>query len=459
MLKSSYLYYIGCPMKRLLIILLLLPALMQAQGIITTIAGNGSDLSSGDGGPATAAGINPTECTFDKSGNLYFAECDSTIRKVNSAGIITTIAGVNSTGYNGDGIPATAAKLNSPSAIVVDDVGNIFFNDTRNYRVRKIDAATGIITTVVGNGILGTPVYGGPATATDFYCYGICVDKFGNLYLRVHMGVAKVDVSGMITLLTANNTHGYYAPYFSPVPAPAASIFPGSGICIDASGNIYLSYNFLPFGYSTSVAGIVRIDMSGMVSQFAGNGYEGYSGDGGQATNARIGGGSHLTIDHAGNLFFIDEYAIRMVNPSGVICTVAGNDPYGPIGEGGPATAAGLNPSGVTSDTSGNIYIADRGHNRIRKVTQPECGYVHIPDISAIGKLKEVTIYPNPAASELTISATEKMTTISITNLLGQAVYTHEYNTQQLQVDVAELPKGIYLIRINGTDVRKFLKE
>jgi len=139
---------------------------INTAGIISTIAGNGTSTSSGDGGQATAAGIATTGITFDASGNLYIGDGFSAIRMVNSMGIISTIAGTGADGYSGDGGPATSAKLHIPFGLAFDAYGNLYFTDSQNYCVRKIDNS-GIISTVAGNGIWGFSGDGGAATAAQ----------------------------------------------------------------------------------------------------------------------------------------------------------------------------------------------------------------------------------------------------------------------------------------------------
>jgi trimeric autotransporter adhesin len=187
---------------------------VSASGIVNTVAGSGSDTISGDGGPATAAGVEyPSAVAVDGWGNIYIGDYEnSVIRKVNTSGIITTIAGNFTAGFSGDGGPATAAAINQPWGIAVDGAGNIFFTDYNNYCVRKINAS-GIISTVAGTpGVQGYGGDGGPATAALFSrIYGIVVDPSGNLYVAdaANYRIRKIDASGIITTIAGNGIQGH----------------------------------------------------------------------------------------------------------------------------------------------------------------------------------------------------------------------------------------------------------
>ena len=446
-------------MKTILAFLLLIPAFVDGQ-IITTIAGNGSSVRSGDGGPATNAGCRPNKCAIDKNGNLYFTEYDK-IRKVDASGIITTFAGTDSAGYNGDGIPATTARLHIPEDIAVDDAGNVYFADLGNDRIRRIDAITSIITTVAGNGeficdfIDGTNV----SSSCIGYLRAMCMDKLGNIYISNNKEVARIAPSGILKIVAGTKTWGGALPlFFTPQPAISAHLIDIASITVDLIGNLYIRLSYLPDHSYTYFAAIVKVDTTGILTQYAGNGYAGHSGDGGMATAAKIGQFfDGITTDRDGNVYFSNNETVRRVNKSGIICTVAGRGKEGFSGDGYDAKSAKLDGAdGVAIDTSGNLYIADQSNLRIRKVTQPACGFVSVATVAAQNQL---SYYPNPVATKLNISAPYRVLAVTITNLIGQTVFTNHYNNEKVQVDVSGLPAGMYLMRINDTEVRRFVKE
>ncbi len=300
--------------------------------IITTVAGNGGEFSSGDGGPATQASLGgPADVVVDAAGNLYIVEeWGQRVRKVDPSGIITTVAGDGTTGQCdwhdrdcdpfgpppdvGDGGPATEAHLNQPSGVAVDGAQNVYIADSQNARVRRVDAASGVITTVAGTGQWGS--WGGD-----------------------------------------NGDGG---------PATEASLAGASGVALDAAETtLYIA---------EGGAGNIRaVDLAtGIITTFAGTGDAwGSGGDGGPATDAQLWFPNDVDLDGAGNVFISEVARLRKVDATtGIITTVAGNgdERAGFSGDGGPATEAGIDPRGVSVDASGNLYIADAQNHRIRKV-------------------------------------------------------------------------------------------
>jgi uncharacterized protein (TIGR03437 family) len=359
-------------MRRVLFTLVLLtaPVLSQAQGVIGTIAGNGTLASSGDGGPATSASLQPIGLAVDSAGNVYIADrATSVIRKVNAAGVISTVAGYAGEPMNGNGIndggPATQAGiyLNSEhNGLAVDSAGNLYIADEGHNRIRKVDVSTGIITTFAGNGTPGHSGDGGPATSAQLLePLGVAFDKAGNLYIADSSSVRKVDTSGTITTVaggTLTPTPGDGGPAIDAGISPRA-------VAIDAAGNIFIS---------DSLTQTVReVNTQGIINRFAGvSGGSGSSGDGGPATSALFGGLYGVAVDSAENVYISDfgNYRLRKVNAAGIITTAAGGaGSSGAIGDGGPPTSAFLQPSDVAVDSAGNYYIADYVNNRVRKVT------------------------------------------------------------------------------------------
>jgi len=399
-------------------------------GVITTIAGNGTPGFSGDGGPATSAQFaTPLGLAVDPTGSLYVADRDnSRVRKVANGvittaassaqpvsvaldavdnlyvsgassgqigkvtnGVIATVAGggtpsglsapsgvaVDSAGnlyvtdpvnnavwkISGGSIASLAsasAQWNHPSAVAVDSAGNVYIADSGNSRIRKATAE--VITTVAGNGTNGFSGDGGPATSAQLNGpLGIAVDSAGNLYIADsnNYRVRKV-AGGIITTVAGSGTPGLSC---NGGPATAANLYEPFGVAVDSTGNLYIS-DFLD--------GCVRKVSNGVITTpVAGNLLQGYGGDNGPATSSGLFGPAGIALDSAGNLFIADSdnQRIRKVS-GGVITTIAGNGTQGFSGDGGPAFNAQLNtPSGVAVDSSGNVYVADIGNNRIRLLT------------------------------------------------------------------------------------------
>ena len=332
-------------------------------GVIRTVAGNGQYKFSGDGGPATAAALSrPTGVAVGGAGNLYIADTyNNRIRKVSPAGIMTTVAGNGLAIFSGDGGPGTSASLLPPSGVAVDAAGNLYIADAWNHRIRKVSPA-GIISTLAGNGAYKFSGDGGPATAASLaYPWGAAVDAAGNLYIadRDNNRIRKVSPSGIITTVAGGGSGGDGGP------SASASLRGPVGVALDAAGNLYIA--------DRGNQRIRKVSPGGIISTVAGSGILGYSGDGGPATAAALSQPTGVTVDAAGNLYIADlgNNRIRKVNPfgmiSGTITTVAGYGVTGYSGDGGPATSGSLTaPCGVAVDAAGNLYIADTGNDRIR---------------------------------------------------------------------------------------------
>ena len=329
-------------------------------GTITTIAGNGSEGFSGDGGPATSASLAfPCGVAVDSAGNLYIADFEnSRIRKV-SGGAITTIAGNGTQGFSGDGGPATSASLAFPAGVAVDSAGNLYIADSDNNRIRKVTGGT--IATVAGNGNAYFSGDGGPATSASLrYPEGIAVDSAGNLYIAdTNDGRIRLVTGGTITTVAGSGGCCFSG---DGGPAAGASLYDPEGVAIDSAGNLYIA---------DTINDRVRKVSGGTIATIAGNGVYRYSGDRGPAVNAALNQPYGVTPDSAGNLYIADDQNNRIRKVSGgTITTVAGIGTMGFSGDGGPATSALLYiPHGVAADSAGNLYIADTGNLRVRKVS------------------------------------------------------------------------------------------
>ncbi len=279
-------------------------------GILSTFAGTGVYGSGGDGGPATAATFSTiTGLAFDKHGNLYISDVNvNRIRKINNSGIITTIAGTGTYGYTGDNGPATAAKIGAVGDIAIDTAGNVFFTDNVLMTIRKIDTA-GIISRYAGNGSPGFSGDGGPATAAQLNNpITVATDRMGNLYLfdESNSRIRKVDALGTITTIVGTGIVGYSG---DGGPASSAVLDRVDGLWVDTLENIYLADG----NFSSNC--IRKVNPSGIISRIAGVGMPGFFGDGGPATAAQLQAPGRVTRRGNGNIYISDSHnnRIRMI--------------------------------------------------------------------------------------------------------------------------------------------------
>ena len=338
-------------------------------GIVTTFAGNNVAGYSGDGGSALTAQLDfPSSVVLDASGNLYIADySNNVVRHVNAqTGIIATVAGNGATGYGGDGGSATSAELNSPAGVLLDQAGDLFIADTWNNRVRRVDAQTAVITTVAGNGFASLTGDGALAVNAGLSVpSSVFVDASDDLIIADFADncVREVNAqSGIITLIAGSGVAGYSGDGGS---ATIAQLNTPSGVFLDQQGNLYIA---------DSANNVIRRvnAQTDVITTVAGTGTAGYAGDGGPATSAQLNYPTDVAVDAAGDIFIADyqNQCIREVNAqSGTITTVAGNGTAGYSGDGGSATGAELNyPSGIALGLTGDLFIADYVNNRIRRV-------------------------------------------------------------------------------------------
>jgi sugar lactone lactonase YvrE len=341
---------------------------ISASGVVSTIAGVGTSGFSGDGGPGNKASLSsPSGVAVDNSGNVYIADAgNSRIRKVNPLGIISTFAGNNSNGYNGDSGVATSISLDSPTDVAIDANGNVFIADQINRLIRKVDIS-GNLTTIAGSRTtLGSTGDGGIARQASFSSLtSLDLDTANNIYITDQAAnrVRKISKDGIISTIAGNGNFGNSA---EGVLATSTSLNAPRGITVDRLGNVYITDN------SNKVR---RINSSGIISTFVGNGTRGYSGDGGDARLATIATPSGVAIDSLGNLYIADRsnFRVRRVNTLGIISTYSGTGSFGATGnpqDGIPANQVyQVFPYQITGDNSGNIYFGE-DRNRIRKISR-----------------------------------------------------------------------------------------
>jgi uncharacterized protein (TIGR03437 family) len=338
----------------------------QSFGTISTVAGTGTQGFSGDNGLATAARLfNPSDIAVNTNGDLYIADTyNHRIRKVDASGTITTVAGTGNSAFNGDSRPATSANLNHPCGIAFDLSGDLYIADTDHNRIRRVDAITGIITTVAGTGESGSRGDNGPATAAQLNSpYHIAFDSTGNFYIadQGNHKIRRVFAnSGNIETYAGTGQAGDSDDNQS---ATSARLNSPRGILVGATGDVYIG----DFGnHRVRVVG-----QGGFIRAFAGTGTNGNSGDGGQALVARLKGPAGLGKDAAGDIFIADsqDHRVREVNIlTGIIITVAGSGENGYAGDGGPAEDAKIASASSVFDSKGRLYIAQYGSDVIRAV-------------------------------------------------------------------------------------------
>ena len=334
---------------------------------VFTFAGTGEAGAGGDGGPAAEAQLNfPEGLELDGSGNLYVADTlNGRIRRIDAEGVITTIAGTGERGFSGDGGPAAEAQLTWADVLALDGSGNLYVAD--GGRIRRIDAE-GVITTIAGTGERGFSGDGGPAAEAQLtWAAGLALDGSGNLYVADGGRIRRIDAEGVITTIAGTGERGFSG---DGGPAAEAQFAYPSGLALDGSGNLYVA--------DSENSRIRRIDPEGTITTIAGTGERGFSGDGGPATEARLAYPGGLAVDGSGNLYVADSgnSRIRRIDPEGTITTIAGSGPGsssgGYSGDGGPATEAQFSgPGALAVDGSGNLYVADRFNNRIRVIRPP----------------------------------------------------------------------------------------
>jgi len=327
-------------------------------GAVTIVAGNGMDGFSGDGGPATSAIFDlPTGLAVDSSGNIYVADNgNGRIRQIAVAtGIITTVAGNGMVGFSGDGGAATNASFFNPVGVATDSSGNLYIVDLGNQCIRKVTAATGVITTIVGDGLGLYGGDGGPATSAYLASpRGVALDVSGNLYIADYEGERIRQVAAATDIIETVAGNGTYADTGDGGAATSAGLFQPSGVAADSAGNLYFSEY-----YGNRVRKVAAA--TGIITTVAGNGKPSFSGDGGLATSASLSLPFDVTVDGAGNLYIADfgNNRIRKVAAStGIITTFAGNGAVGFSGDGGAAASASLNePYSVAVDASANLLL------------------------------------------------------------------------------------------------------
>ena len=341
-------------------------------GVIRTMAGTNQRGFSGDGGSAVSAAFHgPRGAAVGPDGTVFIADTfNHRVRRVDPGGAVTTLVGTGQAAYSGDGGPAVSATLHWPHGLAVDPTGaGLYIADSANHRVRRVDLASGIITTVAGSDAAGAAGDGGPATAARLQDpKAVYASPSGGLYIADSGNdrIRRVDPTGTITTFGGTGVPGFSG---DGAPATAAQFDGPRSVAGDGAGNLYVA--------DDNNHRIRRIDGAGVVTTLAGTGVAGFSGDGGPAVSAELDHPRGVAVDGRGNVFIADSMSarVRMIDPGGVIATVAGCGRQGFGGDGGPATVARLfEPRGVAVDDAGRLFVADTYNDRIRRVDEPRPG-------------------------------------------------------------------------------------
>ncbi len=421
--------------------------------LIKTFAGNGfgahtgTGAHTGDGGQATQAELNScTGVSFDGAGNIYIADRgNNVIRKVNTAGVISTFAGKDSAGYSGDGGQATAAKLNKPYSVATDIAGNVYISDFGNNAIRIVNTS-GIISTYVGTGTAGFAGDNGPASAAMLNNpQGIAIDTFGNLFIAdANNHVVREVFNADTSIITFAGTGGVFGYSGNGGFANGALLHSPAAVATDIFGNVYIA------DYLNNV--VRQVDPSGIITTFAGNGLGSYSGDGGSAAAAGLHFPSGVAVYGFGDVYIADQSnnTVRKVNSAGIISTFAGTATNGYLGDGGDANAAEISsPKGLALDALNRLFISDYDNNVIRVV------YTNVPAaVNGVANQGELKVYPNPSNGSFTLNIPQSNTssTVTITDMLGRCV-----DTKQLQPGASskylvntDIPAGSYIVTVSS---------
>jgi hypothetical protein len=421
------------------ILVALLFSLHAGAQVIVTVAGTGVDGYSGDGGPATNAKMNgPSAIAFDKDGNFYFTEeSNPTIRKVTPSGIISRFAGNGTSGYSGDGGPAIYAEIDGGGVLAVDRWNNIYLADGSNHCIRKI-TTDGVIHTIAGTGVAGYNGDGISALSAQLnQPQGVGVDDTGNVYICDRLNFRLRKVDTFGNISTIAGT-GVMGFTADGARADTAAINESWYVVADKNGDIF-------FMDKARIRKIAATDHK--LSTIAGNGIVGgYSGDAGPATAAAI-GTQYFTFDSVGNLFLAEGGVcrIRKVTTDGTISTIVGNGLVGIDPEGVSLSVARvLSPTGIAFSPAGELYFTEKSGAKVRKITSAWDGVNELN-----GKSVGLEVFPNPTQGRVSvrINAIEREANVTIIDARGVAVRTMTVPCNVTkEIDVSGLQPGVYTV-------------
>ena len=330
------------------------------QWILTTVAGTGAQGYAGDGGPATAALLNnPFDLAFDPASNLCFSDTyNHCIRRIDRNGVISTIAGTGESGFSGDGGPATQARMNQPYGIVIDRSGNIFIADRLNGRVRRVDGASGVMSTLAGDGGGKFSGDGGASERAGLTePNGLALDREHRRLFIADVAdhrVRVVDLASGVISTFAGTGKGAHAGDGG--PAASADVFGARAVALAPDDSLYLM--------ERQGSSIRRI-RDGVIETIAGTGARAYAGDGHDARHAVFNAPKEMAVDPAGNIFVVDteNHVIRLIDTqSWIVTTIAGN--------GEPGAHGLARPHGAVVGPDGAVYVGDSENHRVCKLVR-----------------------------------------------------------------------------------------
>jgi RHS repeat-associated protein len=406
--------------------------------VIQTVSGTNTPGYSGDGGPASQAQLyQPYGVVAAPDGSLYIADTfNNRIRKIDPAGVIATIAGNGTSGYGGDGGPATQASFTGATGLALGPDGSLYIADSGNQRVRKV-SPTGIISTIAGTGTAGFGGDGGAATLAQLnYPWGLALASDGSLYVADYQNarVRKIATDGTISTVAGTGLIGYSG---DGGPANQARLnLVWGGVAVDQNGVLYIA--------DTSNHCVRQVTSSGIISTFAGQcGSAGLAGDGGLATNALLFNPVNVTAGPDGVIYVLDinNHRVRKVTNNGIITTLAGLSTgptdQGYSGENGPPSAARLYwPSGLSVEPSGSLIFADRGNSRLRRIAAPLPGFAPGEIVLADEGGGELFVFDSKGRHLRTLDA-----------LTGSVRYQFAYNAAGLLTTITDADAKITTIQ------------
>lgn len=439
-------------MKRKITYFALLLGLFIAKAqTIVTVAGNPETGSAMDNLPATSSAFKfPTDIFIDSTGNFYISTFHR-IKKVNaSTGIMNNIAGGGGIGFTGDGEVATGVgvRFSGPQGVVVDSQGNVYISDTMNHRIRKVSKSTGIISTIAGNGAaITTPIGDGlPAISARLYQpSGIYIDASDNIYFAdsAHHRIRRIDhATGIITTVAGTGFYSWTSGNNDLGLATNVNLYYPVDVTMDNEGNLFIAnsggHNVLKVNANTQ-----------MITKVAGAfDTASFSGDGGPAKDAGLNAPGGVAVDNAGNVYISDSHnhRIRKVDAaSGIITTIAGTGTPGFSGDGGNPLSANLNtPEDLFITNTGALYFTDRENDRVRKIYNAD-----VLNTKELNHSFITDIYPNPVSDKVNFTAQQEGVG-QLYSAIGSLVRNITIKKGVNIIDISSLGKGVYFVTMDG---------